>query len=74
MIFAVVLFVFGSGIAGGANTSEMFIAGRLVQGIGAGGMIMLIDLIVCDLVPLRERRTYLGIVLSACAVGTLVGQ
>ena len=73
MITSVALFALGSGIAGGANTSAMFIAGRLVQGLGAGGMIMLIDLIVCDLVPLRERSTYLGSVLGACALGTLIG-
>ena len=73
MITSVALFALGSGIAGGANTAAMFIAGRLIQGLGAGGMIMLIDLIVCDLVPLRERSTYLSSVLGACAVGTLVG-
>jgi len=73
MIFSVGLFALGSGIAGGSNKAAMFIAGRLVQGVGAGGMIMLIDLIVCDIVPLRERSTYLGAVLAACAVGTLIG-
>ncbi|KAK6614727.1 multidrug resistance protein fnx1 [Botrytis cinerea] len=64
MIFSVALFALGSGITGGANSSAMFIAVRLVQGVGAGGMIMPIDLIVCDLVPLPERTTYLGIVLG----------
>lgn len=73
MIVSVALFALGSGVAGGANTSGMFIAGRLVQGLGAGGMVMLIDLIVCDLVPLRDRSTYFGSVLGACAVGSLVG-
>lgn len=73
MIVSVALFAMGSGVAGGADTPAMFIAGRLVQGLGAGGMVMLIDLIVCDLVPLRERSTYLGSVLGACAVGSLVG-
>ncbi len=73
MIVSVVLFALGSSVAGGAHTSVMFIAGRLVQGLGAGGMVMLIDLIVCDLLPLRERSTYLGIVLGACAVGSLIG-
>lgn len=73
MIISVALFALGSGIAGGADTSGIFIAGRLVQGLGAGGMVMLIDLIVCDLLPLRERSTYLGIVLGACAVGSLAG-
>lgn len=73
MIVSVALFALGSGIAGGAGSPAMFIAGRLVQGLGAGGMTMLIDLIVCDLLPLRERSSYLGIVLGACAVGSLVG-
>ena len=35
MIVSVALFVLGSGVAGGANTPGMFIAGRLVQGLGA---------------------------------------
>ncbi|PSR97193.1 major facilitator superfamily domain-containing protein [Coniella lustricola] len=73
MLVSVALFALGSGLAGGAHTSAMFIAGRLVQGLGAGGMVMLQDLIVCDLLPLRERSQYLGIVLAACAVGSLVG-
>ncbi|KAK0721229.1 hypothetical protein B0T21DRAFT_351201 [Apiosordaria backusii] len=57
MIASVLLFVLGSGIAGGANSSAMFISDRLVQGLGGGGTIMLIDLILCDLLPLRERST-----------------
>jgi MFS family permease len=73
MLASVALFALGSGVAGGAHTPAMFIAGRLVQGLGGGGMVMLIDLIVCDLLPLRERSQYLGIVLGACAVGTLAG-
>ncbi|OTB17081.1 hypothetical protein K445DRAFT_74315 [Daldinia sp. EC12] len=58
------LFALGSGIAGGANTSTMFISGRFVQGLGGGGMVMLMDLIVCDLLLLRERSTYLRTVLG----------
>lgn len=73
MIASVSLFALGSGIAGGASNAATFISGRLVQGLGAGGMVMLIDLIVCDLLPLRERSQYLGAVLGACAVGTLIG-
>ncbi|KAK2616542.1 hypothetical protein QQS21_000585 [Conoideocrella luteorostrata] len=72
-ILSVVLFALGSGIAGGATSSAGFISGRLVQGLGGGGMVMLIDLIVCDLLPLRERSSYLGVVLGACAVGSLIG-
>ena len=73
MLVAVALFALGSGVAGGADTATVFVIGRLIQGVGAGGMIMLIDLIVCDLLPLPERSQYLGIILSACVVGTLIG-
>jgi MFS family permease len=73
MIASVSLFALGSGIAGGASNAATFISRRLVQGLGAGGMVMLIDLIVCNLLPLRERSQYLSAVLGACAVGTLIG-
>lgn len=36
------------------------IAGRLVQGIGAGGINVLIEIIICDSLPLRETRKILG--------------
>jgi MFS family permease len=72
-ISAVALLVLGSGIAGGANTGSMLIAGRAVQGIGGGGINMLIDLIICDLVPLRERPKYLGLVAIIFAIGTGMG-
>lgn len=50
---SVALFALESGIAGAATSPSMFIAGRLVQGLGGGGTVMLIDLIVCDLVQQR---------------------
>ncbi|KAH7412748.1 major facilitator superfamily domain-containing protein [Cadophora sp. MPI-SDFR-AT-0126] len=73
MISSVAVFVFGSGICGGASSSAMLIAGRTIQGIGGGGVNVLIELIICDLVPLRERGKFLGIVLSTFTVGASVG-
>ncbi|XDG06923.1 hypothetical protein ABKA04_006538 [Annulohypoxylon sp. FPYF3050] len=72
-IVSVALFTIGSGIAGGAHNVGMFIASRSIQGIGAGGMYVLIDIICCDLVPLRERGKYLGIVNSTAAVAAAIG-
>ncbi|KAI0469765.1 major facilitator superfamily domain-containing protein [Xylariaceae sp. FL0804] len=63
-IGAVAVFVVGSGLCGGASTGAMLIAGRGVQGIGSGGISVLAELIVCDLVPLRERGKYIGMVLG----------
>ncbi|KAL2263572.1 hypothetical protein VTK26DRAFT_6220 [Humicola hyalothermophila] len=77
LIASTVLFALGSGVAGGAHNVAMLIAGRTVQGVGAGGLYVLLDIICCDLVPLRERGKYLGIMFSwaglAAAIGPAVG-
>ncbi|KAL9130698.1 MAG: hypothetical protein Q9217_001177 [Psora testacea] len=72
-ISAVALFTLGSGLSGGATHGTMLIIGRAIQGVGGGGINMMIDLIVCDLVPLRERGNYLGIIFAVFSVGTSLG-
>jgi MFS family permease len=72
-IVVVALFALGSGIAGGANGVPMLLAGRTIQGIGCGGIFVLLDVIVCDLVPLRERGKYLGPLLGAGGLGSTLG-
>ncbi|KAI1738082.1 major facilitator superfamily domain-containing protein [Xylaria scruposa] len=73
MLIVVALFALGSGISGGANNAASLIGGRAVQGIGGGGINLLIELIVSDLVPLRERGAYFGIVFGVFSLGTAVG-
>lgn len=73
MLVAVSLFALGSGIAAGARNTAMLIAGRTIQGLGTGGIYVLLDVICCDLGPLRERGKYLGIMLSTAAIGTTIG-
>lgn len=74
---SIVLFIIGSGIAGGSNNVATLIAGRTVQGVGAGGIYVLIDIICCDLVPLRDRGKYLGIINAwagvAAGLGPVIG-
>lgn len=38
------IFILGSGICGGAATGGMLIGGRAVQGVGSGGIIMIIGM------------------------------
>ncbi|KAI1076231.1 MFS general substrate transporter [Whalleya microplaca] len=77
LIASTTLFLVGSGIAGGAINAAMLIAGRVIQGIGAGGLYVLTDIVCCDLVPLRERGKYVGIMNAfagfAAALGPVFG-
>jgi EmrB/QacA subfamily drug resistance transporter len=72
-IIATAAFVLGSGIAGGAHNITMLIAGRVIQGVGAGGINVLCEILVCDLVPLRERGKYLAGMFGMIALGTALG-
>ena len=49
------------------------IAGRAIQGAGSGGINMIVDIIVSDLVPLRERGNFIAIILAVYSVGTSLG-
>lgn len=73
-MFAVVaIFMLGSGICGGATTGGMLIAGRAVQGVGSGGIIMLSSIIISDLVPLRQRGNFSALLMSIFGVGSALG-
>jgi Arabinose efflux permease len=56
-----------------AKNMASMIGGRAVQGIGGSGIGVLCEMITCDLVPLRERGTYLGMVLGMVGLGAALG-
>ncbi|KAI1423110.1 major facilitator superfamily domain-containing protein [Xylaria sp. FL1777] len=72
-IIIVAFFTVGSGIAGGAHNGATLIGGRAVQGVGAGGIYIIIDIIVSDLVPLRLRGNYTAVILTIYTVGLALG-
>ncbi|KAI0109859.1 major facilitator superfamily domain-containing protein [Daldinia grandis] len=72
-IATVAIFALGSGISGGATSAGMLIAGRAIQGAGGGGINLMIEMIVCDLVPLRNRGKFMGIIFGVFAIGTSLG-
>jgi EmrB/QacA subfamily drug resistance transporter len=73
MLVAILLFAIGSGLSGGAQSPGMLIAARTIQGLGSGGLYVLSDIIVCDMVPPRHRGPYLSAILSTAAIGTTIG-
>ncbi|CEJ92603.1 Putative Multidrug resistance protein fnx1 [[Torrubiella] hemipterigena] len=72
-LFVIFLFVLGSGLCGGATSTAMLIAGRAIQGMGGGGLNTLPNIIVSDLVPLRERGKYVACFLTTYFVGIAIG-
>ena len=73
MISVTAVFLLGSGLCGGSSTMTMLIISRAVQGIGAGGINMLIDMIICDLVPMRERGNFIGLLFLFVSLGSAIG-
>jgi len=73
MMTAVAVFAVGSAICGGAQNGAVLIAGRIVQGLGTGGIDLFAEMILCDIVPLRKRGPYLAIKHVAFAAGTTLG-
>lgn len=43
------------------------------QGLGGGGIALMINIVITDLVPLRERGQYMAMVQMVSAVGAALG-
>jgi MFS family permease len=67
------LFLTGSAIAGASHTPATLIAGRTVQGVGAGGLYALLDIVCCDSTTLRERGKFIGLMSSFAGLAAALG-
>jgi MFS family permease len=73
LLGAIAIFTLGSGLCGGASSMSMSIAARTIPGFGGGGINLLVETVVTDLVPLRERGKYMSIVYLGATVGATIG-
>ncbi|KAJ3552285.1 hypothetical protein NM688_g4228 [Phlebia brevispora] len=77
MLISLALFALGSALCGSAKNMNWLIAARTIQGAGGGGILALGSIVISDLVPLKERGSYNGIIglmwAFASGMGPIVG-
>ncbi|KAF3390797.1 hypothetical protein DPV78_011129 [Talaromyces pinophilus] len=73
MIISIVLFFVGCLVSGLAHNFTAMLVGRSIQGVGGGGILALTEIIVTDIVPLRLRGQYLGILNGMWTIGSVTG-
>ncbi|GAA1594678.1 MDR family MFS transporter [Leucobacter chromiireducens] len=70
---ALIVFTLGSALAGTAQEPSWLIAFRVLQGIGAGGLGVLGQIVLAEIVSPLERGKYMGIMGAVMAVATVGG-
>ena len=77
LLVALAVFALGSVISGSAQTMTQLILGRVVQGLGGGGLMMLSHALIGELVPPVERirfQGYFALMFSTASIsGPVVG-
>jgi MFS family permease len=73
LVGALVIFALGSLVTAAAYDLRSVVVGRLVQGVGAGGLLPPTLALVADLYPPRRRGVPLGVVGAVQELGNVVG-
>ncbi|CCU75244.1 unnamed protein product [Blumeria hordei] len=73
LYIAMSFFTLGAVIAAMSRNLTIMLVGRSWQGLGAGGIISLTEIIVTDLVPLEERGKWFGLISAVWAIGSVSG-
>ncbi|EOA89022.1 uncharacterized protein SETTUDRAFT_168220 [Exserohilum turcica Et28A] len=67
------IFFLGSLLAGVSVNMNMLIAARVVQGIGGGGIVTLVNICISDLFSVRDRGAYFGVIGGVWALASSLG-
>jgi len=70
---AIVLFLIGSALCGLSQNMAELIGFRALQGLGAGGLMVVTFAVIADVIPPRERGKYQGYFGGVFGVSTVIG-
>ena len=70
---AIVIFLAGSLLCGAAQSMGQIIAFRAIQGLGAGGLLVLAQAAIGDVVSPRDRPRYQGLFTGTFALSSVAG-
>ncbi|OJD29865.1 major facilitator superfamily transporter [Diplodia corticola] len=73
LLVANIVFFIGSLIAAVAVNIGMLIVARAIQGVGGGGLIILVNIVISDLFSMRSRGQYFGIIGMVWALASALG-
>ncbi|WP_186758966.1 MDR family MFS transporter [Arthrobacter alpinus] len=73
LLTAIILFTVGSIIGALAPDMSTLIVARVIQGLGGGGLMILSQATIADVVPARERGKYMGIMGGVFAFSSVAG-
>ena len=73
ILLALTLFTIGTIVCGSAHSIAALLVGRIIQGIGGGGLLTMTYVVIADLFFLAERPTAMTIISLVWLVGTAVG-
>ncbi len=73
LLIGITIFLAGSIIGGLAQDMTWLIVGRAVQGFGGGGLMILSQAVIADVIPLQKRGKYMGLIGAVFGLSSVLG-
>ncbi|ORX63505.1 MFS general substrate transporter [Anaeromyces robustus] len=73
MLLALVIFILSSVFCGISSNMDMLIVFRGIQGIGGGGLMSLCMIVIADIIPIRKRGQFMGLLGAVASCSTVIG-
>jgi len=71
--WSIVVFLVGSVLAGASQSMSQLIATRALQGLGGGGLMVLVMAVIADIIAPRDRGRYMGLFGAVFGLASIVG-